>query len=44
MGKGEAVGTYKFEAFDAEAVGPDSRYARAMTAVCGKAPAAKSTP
>ncbi|QGZ39302.1 hypothetical protein IP92_02451 [Pseudoduganella flava] len=44
MGKGEAVGTYKFEAFDAEVVDTGSRYARAMAAVCGKAPAAKPAP
>jgi hypothetical protein len=53
MAKGEAVGTYKFEAFDAEQVAPDSRYAAAMNTVCGraapgtaqgKAPAAKPAP
>ncbi|HEX8604901.1 MAG TPA: surface-adhesin E family protein [Pseudoduganella sp.] len=49
MAKGEAVGTYKFEAFDAEQVAPDSRYAAAMNAVCGRAvpgtaPAAKPAP
>ncbi len=36
MGKGEIVGTYKYEAFDAEPVGDDSRLAGAMKAVCGK--------
>jgi hypothetical protein len=36
MGRGEAVGTYKYEAFDAETVEPGSRYARAMGAVCGR--------
>lgn len=54
MARGEAVGTYKFEAFDAEQVGKDSRYAAAMKAVCGKdkarkppagkAPAGKTAP
>jgi hypothetical protein len=49
MAKGEAVGTYKFEAFDAERVEPGGRYAAAMNAVCGKgtvakAPAAKPAP
>ena len=37
MARGEAVGTYKFEAFDAEQVAPDSRYEAAMNAVCGRA-------
>ncbi len=36
MARGEAVGTYKFEAFDAEPVTAGSRYAAAMTTVCGK--------
>ncbi len=49
MAKGEAVGTYKFEAFDAEQVEPGTRYAVAMNAVCGKgtvarAAAAKTAP
>jgi len=49
MAKGEAVGTYKFEAFDAEQVAAGSRYDAAMNAVCGKkkaamAPAAKTAP
>jgi hypothetical protein len=44
MARGEAVGTYKYEAFDAETVEAGSRYARAMTAVCGKAPALKQAP
>ncbi|MBB3225038.1 surface-adhesin E family protein [Pseudoduganella umbonata] len=48
MAKGEAVGTYKFEAFDAEQVTEGSRYAAAMNTVCGKgtakAPAAKTAP
>jgi hypothetical protein len=42
MAKGEAVGTYKFEAFDAEQVAEGSRYATAMNAVCGKEKAAKA--
>lgn len=37
MGKGEIVGTYKYEAFDAEQVAEDSHLAGAMKAVCGKA-------
>lgn len=49
MARGEAVGTYKFEAFDPEQVVPGSRYAAAMNAVCGRAaparaPAAKGAP
>jgi hypothetical protein len=34
MGKGEIVGSYKYEAFDAEAVAPDSRYDGAFRQVC----------
>lgn len=37
MAKGEIVGTYKYEAFDAEQVADDHRLAGAMDAVCGKA-------
>jgi hypothetical protein len=37
MAKGEIVGTYKFEAFDAEAVEPGSRYDGAMKLICGRA-------
>ena len=45
MGRGEAVGTYLYESFDAEVVDPDGRYAGAMRAVCGKArPAGKRAP
>jgi hypothetical protein len=44
MAKGEAVGTYKFEAFDAEQVAPGTRYATAMDAVCGRARAPKTAP
>ena len=44
MAKGEAVGTYKFEAFDAEQVAADSRYATAMNTVCGRVRAAKTAP
>ncbi|WP_338765994.1 surface-adhesin E family protein [Massilia sp. METH4] len=44
MAKGEAVGTYKFEAFDAEQVEPGTRYATAMNTVCGRAPAGKTAP
>jgi hypothetical protein len=44
MARGEAVGTYKFEAFDAEQVAPGSRYAAAMNTVCGKARARKAAP
>ncbi|QBE64783.1 surface-adhesin E family protein [Pseudoduganella lutea] len=44
MAKGEAVGTYKFEAFDAEKVEAGTRYATAMTAVCGRVRAAKPAP
>ncbi len=34
MGKGEIVGSYKFEAFDAEPVAPGSRYDGAFKLVC----------
>lgn len=44
MARGEAVGTYKYESFDAEKVEADSRYARAMLAVCGKARPGAATP
>ena len=44
MAKGEAVGTYKFEAFDAEKVAAGTRYATAMNTVCGRARAAKTAP
>ncbi|GGY66078.1 surface-adhesin E family protein [Pseudoduganella albidiflava] len=42
MARGEAVGTYKFEAFDAEQVSEGSRYTAAMKAVCGKDKARKT--
>lgn len=36
MAKGEIVGSYKFEAFDAETVEPGSRYDGAFKLICGK--------
>lgn len=36
MAKGEIVGSYKFEAFDAETVEPGSRYDGAFKLICSK--------
>lgn len=36
LGKGEPVGTFKYEAYDAETVAPDSLAEKALKAVCKK--------
>jgi len=36
MAKGEIVGSYKFEAFDAETIEPGSRYDGAFKLICGR--------
>jgi hypothetical protein len=36
LGKGEAVGTFKYEAYDPETVAPESLAGKAMKAVCKK--------
>jgi len=36
LGKGEAVGTFKYEAYDPETVAPDSLAEKALKAVCKK--------
>ena len=36
LGKGEAVGTFKYEAYDPETVAPDSPAEKVMKAVCTK--------
>jgi len=36
LGKGEPVGTFKYEAYDPEAAAPDSQAEKALKAVCKK--------